>query len=126
MRRIHWLSLAILLSCGASAQTLPLGTQNLSGSITTGGTFQTLDAASSRQSFEFQNICNVAGAGACVATTDNCYLNVNGAATPSKANSILVTAGSYYGRMTGVVPGGTIQVTCDGTGDKFLSQKQGQ
>lgn len=125
MRRVLIAAIAALcLSTPAIAQTASGGTRDLSGSITTGGTFQVLDAASSRQTFEFQNICTKSGN--CTATTDNCYINVGTVAAPTIANSILVTPGSYYGRFIGMTPAGTIFVTCDSTNDKFWAEKQGQ
>ncbi len=101
----------------------PLTQTNSSGTIATGGTFQTIAIANTtRASFEFHNVCTVAGN--CNATTDNCYLFVAAAGVPTTANSIIVPPGSAYLRSQGAVPSNAIQATCAGTGDKFYLSVQ--
>lgn len=96
----------------------PAAQTNSANTITTGGTFQTISAASStRKSFEFQNICTKAGN--CTATTDNCYLFIAASGTPTTANSIVVGPGQAYLRSTGSIPSNAIQATCDSNGDHY-------
>lgn len=98
-------------------------TTDASATVGTGGTFQQIAAANtSRKSFEFSNICSVSGN--CVAATDNCYVffGANGSAT--KANSRLISPGGGYLRSSGTIPSDAIQITCDGTADKFQAAVQ--
>lgn len=105
-------------SSGLCVAGTPTTQTNSATTVTTGGTFQTGAAASTtRKAFEFQNICNKSGN--CTATTNNCYVFVAASGTPTTANSIIVQAGWGYLRSIGAVPSDAIQVTCDGTGDKF-------
>lgn len=91
---------------------------NSSSTITVGGTFQTILAASTaRKSFEFQNICNVAGN--CNATSDACYLYIAASGSPTTGNSMNLPAGGYYLRSAGSIPGDAVQATCTASGDKF-------
>ena len=124
---------AFALLCGAlaaRADVLPSAparsSGNISGTVATGGTFQSLAVANpSRLSIEFENICNVSGN--CNATTDNCYLWWTSTGTPSsptKATSLTISPGSYYGRFQGTVPSDAFQVTCDGNSDKYWSEVQ--
>lgn len=91
---------AIRITPGGSAPGLPAyGTPftqtNESGTITVGGTFQTIAVANAtRHSFEFHNVC--VKVGNCVAATDNCYLYVAGAGTPDTSNSIVIAPGGAY------------------------------
>jgi hypothetical protein len=55
-----------------------------SGSITTGGTAQTLSAAKSRKYFFFQNL-----------SVSNMYLNFTSAASASTGSILIVPGGSY-------------------------------
>lgn len=94
-----------------------------SSTITTGGTFQTVTASSStRKSFEFANVCGKSGN--CTAVTNNCYLYVGAAGTPTTGNSIVVPPNASYLRSTGAIPTDAVQATCDGTGDKFYVSVQ--
>jgi hypothetical protein len=117
------IAIFFLVSLPCLAQQPKAGsTQQASGSITTGGAFQVLSTNnSSRNSFEFQNLCNVGSN--CVAKTDNCYLFFGGQ-TATATTSIIVAAGGYYLRSVGSIPGDTIQVSCDGTSDKFYGAVQ--
>lgn len=106
-----------------TAMADPRGTLNLSGTITTGGTFQTAQVATGgRRSIEFVNICNIAGK--CNATTDVCWVNMTAAATATTDNSIPVAAGSAYLRSISSIPNDAIRITCDVTGDKFYLSVQ--
>lgn len=106
-----------------SASTIATSQTNSSGSITVGGTFQQIAAASAtRKSFEFHNVCTKAGN--CTATSNNCYLYVAAAGTPGTDNSIIVPAGATYLRASGAVPSDQIRATCDGTGDKYYLSVQ--
>lgn len=101
----------------------PSAVTNLSGSITTGGTFQTVSAGTdARKTLDFVNICNVAGN--CTATTDVCYLYFGVLGSASTTNSIPVSAGQEYLRSSGTIPSAAINVTCTSTGDKFYLQVQ--
>lgn len=91
---------------------------NTSATITTGGTFQTIQASSAtRKSLEFMNVC--AKSGNCTAITNNCYLYIAASGSPTTANAVVVPAGGYYLRSVGNIPSSAIQATCDGTGDHF-------
>ncbi len=96
---------------------------NASGTITLGGTFQTISAANtSRLSLEFHNVCPVSGN--CTAQQNNCYLYIAAAGTPSTANSIIVPSGADYIRSSGEIPTDSIRATCDGTSDKYYLSVQ--
>lgn len=123
MKKLAFLFLFLPLLALADGQVgtypSPFLTTNLSGSITTGGTFQTLTAVSgTRHSIEFENICNV-GAN-CGGVNDNCYIFF-GSGTATAAKSLLIPTGSYYLRAISAIPADQIQVTCDTTGDKFYA-----
>jgi hypothetical protein len=108
-----------IVSSGASAASAT----NSSSTITTGGTFQTISAAStSRKSLEFTNICNVTGN--CTATTNYCYIFIAASGTPSTANSVPVPPGAMYVRSMGAIPTDAIQATCAGNGDKYALKVQ--
>lgn len=90
---------------------------NFSGTVTTGGTFQTFVTVNGgRRSIEFVNICNVTAK--CTMTTNFCYLYI-GSGTPTTSNSIPVGPGLSYLRSTGNIPSSDIKITCDGNADKF-------
>lgn len=105
-----------LVASTVSAQTAMI-TKDLSGTIATGGTFQTITVPSGvRHSVDFQNVCSVSGN--CNTTSDVCYLYFgNGAATI--ADSITLQAGQGYLRSSGSIPGDVIQLTCTTTSDSF-------
>lgn len=96
-------------------------TADYSGSVTTGGTFQTISLPGTRRSIEFQNLCIISGK--CTATTNACYLFF-GSGTASTDKAIVVQAGQGYLRSDGVIPSDTLKLTCDGTGDKFYLRVQ--
>jgi hypothetical protein len=87
---------------------LSLATTNGSGTIATGGTFQTIAAASTRNSLEFQNNN----------TSDACYVYL-GSGTATIAKSIKVAAGQEYLRAFGAIPNDAVQATCVTTNDTF-------
>lgn len=106
-----------------SVSPAPSSQTNSASTITTGGTFQTISASSvTRQSFDFVNVCSVAGN--CTATTNYCYVYVGASGTPSTGNSIPVPPGGEYLRSTGAVPTDAIKATCAGTGDKYYLSVQ--
>ena len=78
---------------GSSSTPIPVvptaePTTNSSGTITVGGTFQTIAAANTaRLSFEFVNLCNVTSA--CTATTNYCYLFFATSGSPSKTTNVI-------------------------------------
>lgn len=97
----------------------PGPTTEASSTITAGGGFQTVAAASTtRQSLEFDNLCLKAGA--CTATTNFCYLFFAASGTPGETtNAIPIPPGWSYIRSVGSIPSDAVQATCDGTGDHF-------
>lgn len=110
-------------TCYLASGAIPSSVTNSAGSITTGGTFQTIAAANTaRKTLDFVNICNVAGN--CNATTDVCYLYFGTLGSATTANSIPVSAGQEYIRSTGTIPSAAINATCTATGDKFYLQTQ--
>lgn len=93
-------------------------TIDLSGTVTTGGTFyQGTSQTKSRRSIEFNNICQVASQ--CVGTTDVCYIYFGVTASATKTDAIPVPAGWSYLRSSGTIPGDAIQIACDGSGDHY-------
>lgn len=119
------------IPCPVDSNNIPLSsgvasgsvTVNASSAITLGATFQTIAAASlTRRSLEFTNICSVAGN--CTTVSNTCYLFIAASGTPTIANSVPVGAGAQYIRSTGTIPTDAIQVTCDGTGDKYALKVQ--
>ena len=105
--------------------TVPLAASatDSSSTITTGGTFQTIAAASTtRRSLEFTNICNVTGN--CTATTNYCYIFIATSGTPTTANSVPIPPGAQYVREMGVIPTNAIQATCAGNSDKYALKVQ--
>lgn len=89
-------------------------TTNGSGTITTGGTFQSpANASSSRLEVEFQN----------TNATDKCYIFF-GASGETTSNSIVVAAGQDYLRSSGTIPSDKVWVTCQTTSDTFYFSVQ--
>jgi hypothetical protein len=92
------------------AQTIVASTTNGSVVITTGNTFQTILGAitqnNQRRSLTIEN--NNAA--------DSCWLFI-GSGTPTKATSILLTAGQLYVRYYPYIPSDAIQATCATTSD---------
>lgn len=108
LQRIAIGLLALLLASPAVAQT-NVATNNLSATITTGNTFQTILGAATdpRRSLTIQNN-NTNG--------DNCWVFLgSGAAT--KARAILLTPGGSYSRFTPYVPSDVVQATCASNSD---------
>ena len=100
---------ASVTAVSASATTISNGT------VTTGGTFQQIAAAStSRKSFEYQN--NNA--------SDACYIYFGTTGSATTAKSIKVVAGGYYLRSSGSIPSDAIQTTCASTNDTFYAAVQ--
>lgn len=101
----------MLFSSNVYAQT-SLPTIDKSGTITTGGTFQTITLPiGTRHSVDFQNLAvNI--------STDICYIYF-GSGTPTTSNSTPLLAMQGYLRSSGAIPNDTIQVTCTTTSDKF-------
>lgn len=121
MKKIFAALLLLMLPVVAMAAPA-LYSNDLSGTITTGNTFQTITPpAGARNSIEFQNICSVSGN--CTATTNLCYINF-GSATATLVNSIVLQPGQLYLRSNGAIPNDTIKITCNGTGDKFMLKMQ--
>lgn len=124
MKRLLTAALAVLamaIACPALA-TGPLKTADYSGTITTGGTFQTINInVRIRRSLEFQNVCHVSGN--CTSVSNSCFVYF-GSGSPTTANSIALQAGQGYLRSSGVVPNDDVKVTCTGTGDKFVLKVQ--
>lgn len=102
----------------SSVTTYPLSgpTPNVSGTITTGGTFQQAAAAvnpGGRFSIDFQNR---SGNG------DACYLyfgTTAAANTAGTGKAIKVADGQEYLRSNGAIPSDAVQVTCTTTSDAF-------
>lgn len=110
--------LALPLFCLAQGTT-----NNISGTIATGGVFQQIaPQQTSRRTFEFQNIC--LHSGNCSSTTDNCYVFFGPTASATVGNSILISPNTAYFRNVSPVPQEAIQITCDGSGDKFYGALQ--
>lgn len=86
-------------------------TKNISATITTGGTFQsllpTLASGVVRQSLTIQN--NNA--------TDNCWIFLGPLALATESTSILLLPGGSYTRYWPYVPSDAINVTCVSNGD---------
>lgn len=93
-------------------------TTNDSGTITTGGTFQQIAAAStSRLSLDVQNLN----------ASDSCYIyfGTTAAANSAGVNSaIKVAASQEYLRSSGAIPSDAIQITCSTNSDKFYAAVQ--
>lgn len=120
MKKLFILLLCLFASAAVAQVALP--SVDKSGSVTTGGTFQTITLPTGvRNSLEFMNICNIAGN--CTATTDECYIHF-GSDSATVANSIPVDPDREYLRSTGVIQNDTLQVTCTTTADKFYLKLQ--
>ena len=90
-------------------------TVKFSATITAGGTFQTLQAATARQSLTVQNN-NASG-------TDYCYLWI-GAGSATEGGSIALGVGQAYTRYWPYVPQEALQVTCANTSDSIYADYQ--
>lgn len=85
-----------------------------SGTITTGGTSQTVFAANpNRRYFEFQNISDT-----------DMYVNF-GAAAVADSNSFKIAAGGAYVNPSNYCPTTSITVICATTGKKFITKQGG-
>lgn len=113
MKRLCALAALAMLCVPAHAQQ-NRSTINLSTTITLGGTFQQILAASPRWSVTIQNNN---------ATTDNCWLHI-GSGTPTTQNSILLTPGLPYQRYYPNLPNDAFQATCANTGDSLYIDTQ--
>lgn len=92
-------------------------TNNNSVSITTGGTFQTVVAASATKfSVTIQNNNPLSG-------TEYCYVHVD-ASSPTIANSIVLGPGGSYQRYFPFLPSEAIQVTCTTNNDTVYVDTQ--
>jgi hypothetical protein len=95
-------------------------TTNRSVSITTGGTFQQILAATPNtrdtlyQSLTIQNNQT---------TTDNCWIHIGGG-TVNQSTSILLAPGQAYTRYFPYTPSDAIQGTCTTNGDKLYVDTQ--
>lgn len=124
MRMVRWIILVVLaavlpLGNQATAVTQTVGlaspTAQTGGTITAGGTFQQVFAASNdRKSFEFDN----------TNSAHTCYIFFGATAAATTAKSIPAPAGSYYLRSQGSIPSDAIQVTCSNTSDTFYAAVQ--
>jgi hypothetical protein len=102
----HQVATSASLSGGV---TTAVPTTNGAGTITTGGTFQSVaNANTARLSIEFQN----------TNATDACYIFF-GTSGELTTNSIVVAAGQDYLRSVGTIPSDKVWVTCATTSDTF-------
>jgi hypothetical protein len=107
------LALALLTSVALAQTNLP--TTNLSTTIGTGNTFQTLTGFTNpRRSLTIQNN-NTNG--------DNCWLFI-GAAAATKGTAILLGQGQGYSRFYPNIPSDALQVTCTTTNDTVYVDAQ--
>jgi hypothetical protein len=126
----------IIILLGApsvDAQTTPSASTKLSGKITTGNTFQLLQAASPRRSMTVQNN-NATG-------TETCFLliggpwvagdttastrTVNGATITAANDAILLPgAGGSYSRYFPYIPSDQLLITCATNNDTFYADVQ--
>lgn len=115
VRILRTIAVLVLFSGGAIAQIVDAPSNPITGTVTTGGTFQVLFGASiGRKSIEFQNR---SGNG------DACYLFF-GSGTATEGKSLLVPDQWYYLRSSGGVPNDEIQVTCATSSDAFWANVQ--
>ncbi len=100
------------LTSAACAQNVsqPAATTNRSVTITTGNTFQQVLAAGSRRSLTIENNNT---------NSDNCWITVDGGASPTKATAQILSPGGAYFRSFPYIPNGAIQATCVTTGDSL-------
>lgn len=122
------LALHVFLPDAALAQSA-IPALNRSISVTTGNTYQAIDAVNeSRRSVTIQNNntntdncwINVDGKVAAGNTTATSVTNVNGTITAAKA-SILLQPGQAYTRYYPYVPSGAIVGTCAGSADSIYA-----
>jgi hypothetical protein len=119
-----WTSYAPIYGSGGGSGGTPTtgsahATTNDSTTITTGGTFQQIQATTtSRLSVEVQNICGVGSN--CTTTANNCYVYFGTTGSASKTNSTLIPPYGDYLRSNGTIPSDAINVTCDGTADHIM------
>jgi predicted transcriptional regulator len=129
MIALAWLLIAAVPALAQSA----IATDNQSVSVTTGLTYQTIQAINqSRRSVTIQNNNTT--------STENCWINVDGTVaagattatsvtvkgvsiTAAKA-SILLQPGQAYTRYYPYVPSGAIVGTCTSTGDSIYADIQ--
>ena len=110
--------LSALLFTGAAwgqAVSVPALTTGRSVAITVGATFQTVVAAGNYRSLTIQNNNT---------NTDNCWVYVANAGSPTTANSILLTPGAAYTRYFPYIPNGAIKATCTTTADTLYADTQ--
>jgi len=114
--RLRALALACLFASPALAHEQQVSSANLSSTIATGGTFQSLAAASiSRNGCLIQNPTTA---------TEPLYVNV-GSASPSTANSFSLAAGASFNcSVAGVVITDALQVEAATTGHAFIAVVQ--
>jgi hypothetical protein len=101
-----------------------LSTVNVSGTITSGGTFQQVlpsihsgagNASTARQSLTIQNNNT---------NSDNCFVFLGPIANATEAGSVLLAPQQAYGRYWPDVPTDTISITCASTSDTFYADYQ--
>lgn len=91
-------------------------TNNASGTITTGNTFQQIVAANnSLQSVTIQNNNT---------NTDNCWVFVGATASATKGHSIILQPGGSWQRYWPYTPAEAINITCTTTSDTFYADWQ--
>lgn len=106
------LLIAILVPLGAFA--VDNSVTDRSGTITTGGTAQTIAAANTnRRYFEFQNL-----------STETMYINFGATAT-SESNSFRILAGAEWIPMSNFCPTGSVSILAATTGGKFVAKEGG-
>lgn len=113
---LFWLAPHVRAQTPVQGAPQDRATVNGSVVITTGNTFQTILSAvtnNSRKALTIQN--NNA--------SDSCWVFV-GAATPTKATSILLLAGGSYARYWPFVPSDVIQATCATSSDTLYVDTQ--
>lgn len=121
-RLLAFILLGLAFAAPAAAQEHPVtrNTTNVSGSITTGNTFQQILAAvnpstAARGSITIENN-NTNG--------DNCWVFLGANASATKATAILLGQGGSYQRYYPYVPADAIQITCTTTADTFYADWQ--
>jgi hypothetical protein len=112
-RIVALVMLAAILPAFASAQKQPVTSQNLSGTITSGGSFQYLASANpSRNGCLIQNPTTASEA---------LYVNV-GSASPTTANSFSLAAGAAFScNGSGIVVTDAIQIEAATTNHAFIA-----
>ncbi len=118
LRFLSILALACAFPAWALAQNVPSGSTNASGTITAGGTFQTLIAPSASANRKGCLIQNPTTA------SEVLYVNV-GSASPSTANSFSLAAGATFScNAAGVTVTDTISVEAATTSHAFVATYQ--